>query len=701
MDNITINENGINMVIAVTPDNEVKILHFSTLPFDPKTIREGEIDTFRLVEMNMTGINTPMDKMGNKHIGTAPGFRLKYVSHKDFRNKYGRCLTIETADEPTGVHVITNFQFFDGISVARIYNEVRNTGKEAQTLEYISSFGLNGIEKEGLLSRKNKLKLRIPHNCWQRELNWQEYTLEELGLAQSQSDEEQGSCKPISISNTGNWSTKEFLPMAYLENTETNTSLFWQIEQNGSWHWEIGDQKGHLYLQVSGPTEIESHWSKELLPGRCFVTVPVSVGVAAGGFDNAMGELTTYRRTIRRKNKDDENLPVIFNDYMNCLFGDPTTEKEIPLIDAAARAGCEYYVIDCGWYSPGDWWSNVGEWMPSKERFPEGLPKLLNYIRKKGMVPGLWLELEVMGIDCPKAKKVPDDWFFVRHGRKIYDRYRYQLDYRNPDVVAYSNSVVDRLVNDYGVGYIKMDYNIEPGIGTEINSDSVGDGLLGHERAYLAWLDSVFERYPNLVIENCSSGGMRMDYAMLSRYSIQSTSDTTDYKAYATISANAPSGLTPEQAAVWSYPMEGGDREEVIFNMVNALLLRIHQSGHLAKMSPEKLSLVTEGVKYYKSIRSDIRTGLPFWPLGLSQYSDAWVCMGLRNKKTAYIAVWRRGSREDTCTVPVNFLKGRDVKVKCGYPEAEDCRYVWNQYAGTLTVKFPKPFCARLFELHF
>ena len=43
--------------------------------------------------------------------------------------------------------------------------------------------------------------------------------------------------------------------------------------------------------------------------------------------------------------------PVIFNDYMNCLFGDPTTDKLIPLIDAAAEAGCEYYCIDCGWYS--------------------------------------------------------------------------------------------------------------------------------------------------------------------------------------------------------------------------------------------------------------------------------------------------------------------------------------------------------------
>src|SRR5699024_2719573 len=121
-------------------------------------------------------------------------------------------------------------------------------------------------------------------------------------------------------------------------------------------------------------------------------------------------------------------LPVIFNDYMNCLWGNPTTEEEIPLIDMAAACGCEYYCIDCGWYSAGEWWGNVGEWLPSEERFPkteafpEGLKSLLAYIRQKGMVPGLWLELEVMGLNCPLAKEKPDEWFFMRHGKRVREK---------------------------------------------------------------------------------------------------------------------------------------------------------------------------------------------------------------------------------------------------------------------------------------
>lgn len=96
---------------------------------------------------------------------------------------------------------------------------------------------------------------------------------------------------------------------------------------------------------------------------------------------------------------------------------------------------------------------------------------------QQSMIPGVWLELEVMGIKCPKANKVSEDWYFMRHGKRVFDRSRYQLDFRNSEVRAHASSVIDRLVTEYRVGYIKMDYNIEPGIGTETNADSAGDGL--------------------------------------------------------------------------------------------------------------------------------------------------------------------------------------------------------------------------------
>lgn len=703
MNRIHINENGINLVLEIDDNNEAKLLHFSALPFNENDItsRSGTLG-FRLVEVNISGLDRPLERHGNKYIVTAPGYRLKFKDFRDTGNQLGRKLEIVTFDDETGLEVVSHFQFYNGISVARTWTTVTNNGKDDVTLEYVSSFALTGIEKEGLLSQDEKMALRVCHNSWQRELQWQEYTLPQLGVELCQPLKEQHSSKAIAFTNVGNWSAKEYIPMGYLENKETNTSLFWQIEHNGSWHWEISDQEGHLYLQLSGPSEIESHWSKNLRNGEAFESVPCSVGVCTGGFDNAMGELTKYRRKIRRRNRDNETLAVIFNDYMNCLWGDPTTEKEIPLIDAAAEAGCEYFCIDAGWYDKGFWWDGVGMWQESKERFPNGLKEVTDYIRSKGMIPGVWLELEVMGIKCPMVNDVCDDtWFFTRHGKRVHDRSRYQLDFRNPKVIAHANEVIDRLVSQYGVGYIKMDYNIEPGIGTEYNSDSVGDGLLGHERAYLSWLDSIFKKYPKLIIENCSSGGLRMDYALLSRYSIQSTSDQDDYKRYCTISANAPSALCPEQAAVWSYPMVSGDKEEVVFNMINAMMLRIHQSGHLVNIEPERKALVKEAIGVYKEMRKDIKNALPFWSLGTSEFSDEWVSLGLKTDNAAYLAVWRRESSKDTCVLPVEFLKGRNAEISCIYPSYNEESFSFNKEAGTVSVKLSKNYSARLFKLEF
>ena len=216
------------------------------------------------------------------------------------------------------------------------------------------------------------------------------------------------------------------------------------------------------------------------------------------------------------------------------------------------------------------------------------------------------------------------------------------------------------------------------------------------------------------MIENCSSGGLRIDYALLSRYSIQSTSDQEDYRNYATIAANAAAGVTPEQAAVWSYPMRHGNKEEVIYNMINAMLLRIHQSGHLAELPSERTALVKEGIACYKNIRGDIKRALPFYPLDIADNEDLWVCAGLKLPEKAYLAVWKRemeGKNNDRrkkkgmkctdtkLTIPLDslpFAKG-GVAVSCIYPKEEPVSF---EVAGNeLTVCFKKPVMARLFEV--
>ena len=682
----------------------MKILDFSQKQFNFKInvssegraslriLSRGEVEHVRdkdawgpLVEMHICGEN-PNDHHMAKHTGGSATFTLKYKTHKYYENELGNKLEVYLSDER--MDVCAHFQFYRDIAVFRTWTTVVNTGVSDLGIEYISTFSYSGID-EGNLPLDEKMRILIPHNAWCREANWHSYTPGELGYAPLT----YFSGKRILVSNTGSWSAKEYLPMGAYQNLETQNTVMWQIEHNGSWAWEISDIDRMLYLKISGPNEQEHDWYKELKQGESFETVKAAICVAKD-FNEAIGEMTKYRRKIVTNNAQNEYLPIIFNDYMNCLMGDPTEEKSLPIIDRAAKIGAEYYCVDAGWYADGTWWDSVGEWKPSSWRFPSGLKSLFDKIHARGMIPGIWLEIEVMGINCPLVKDLPDSWFFMRRGKRVIDHGRYQLDFRNPDVRKFASDTVDRLIRDYGVGYFKLDYNIEAGKGTEYGSDSCGDGLLSHNRAYLEWLKSVKERHPNLIIENCSSGSRRMDYAQLSVCHLQSVSDQEDYRYNAKISAAASTAVIPEQGAIWSYPLAKASRDEIIVNMVSSLLKRVHLSGEIQAWDEEQTALVKEALDLHKQIRSDIPKSIPFWPLGMPRYADTWMCEAYKMPRKIRMAVWRMDEEKDRITIPFE----DDIKsAKILYPSR--CEGAISTQGKELTVTLNSPCTAAIIEM--
>lgn len=191
----------------------------------------------------------------------------------------------------------------------------------------------------------------------------------------------------------------------------------------------------------------------------------------------------------------------------------------------------------------------------------------------------------------------------MHHGKRVIDHGRYQLDFRNKKVREYTTSIVDRVVNEYSVGYIKTDYNIEGGVGKEVDSDSFGDGLLENNSAYLKWIDEIREKYPNLILEGCSSGGLRMDYAHLEKHHLLSVSDQENWQSTANIAATIPTAVLPEQSLVWSYPRKEDDENAVVFNMINSMLQRMNLGGEISEIDNKQSALVKEGVECYKKTR--------------------------------------------------------------------------------------------------
>ena len=382
--------------------------------------------------------------------------------------------------------------------------------------------------------------------------------------------------------------------------------------------------------------------------------------------------MTKYRRLIAHRVESDKGHPVIFNDYMSCLKADPNTEKLLPQIDAAAAAGCEIFCVDAGWYADeSGWWGTIGAYEESKQRFPEGFKKIFDYIREKGMRPGLWVEPEDIGINCEKVADFEDDAFFVRHGVRVAEQGRYQYDMRNGKVRAHLTAIIDRLIADYGIEYFKFDYNIDAGVGTEINSDSFGDGLYESGLATVAWIDELQKKYPSLIIENCSSGGMRADYMQLQHYSVHSTTDVWENRHTVQIAAASPTGVLPEQACIWCLPRTEFSDREIASVIVNALFRRIQLSAKTAWLNGEQKTVLYEGIKVYKATRHLIDKLIPFYPLGIpSAASDKKLhCAGFRNEENCFITVTNMGEA-GKFAIPLEFTP---EKAEILYPSSIPC----------------------------
>ena len=635
------------------------------------------------VALQCTGENSP--DPGMKSAMGMPGLRLRFVGRREDSTPTGHQLTLTHRDSQLSLDVESIYEAFKDAPMVRRRTRVTNTGNAPIGIDFLSSAMLHGLADPQHFD--HEMRIHVPFNSWMAEGQWRTFKPSEMGFVEN----EKTSWSQASAGSVGTWSSEKYLPMAVVENVTLGIAWFWQIEHNGSWYWEVsngsesGINAGDVYAYLGGPDDLHASAWKNLQPNRSYETVPIAIGCVKGGFGEAVEALTIYRREVcKRQRKNGDACPVIFNDYMNCLFGDPTEAKELPLIQAAAKAGCEYYVIDCGWYAPEGWGDTFGAWEPSKTRWPHGIKFVLDKIRDAGMIPGLWLEPEVAGPRSILESK-PDDWFFMRHGKRLLRGSRYLLDFRNPEVRSYLDGIMERVVVNYGVGYIKMDYNVDSLLGTDLHADSPGQGLLEHDCAYIAWIDQVLDRYPNLVLENCGSGGGRLDYAQLSQFQIQSLTDQEDYVKMPAILTGTSAGILPEQAAIWTYPTADSDPDKASFNMVTGMVCRMHQSGRLDQLSNAAFHQVHTGIEQYKTLlRKHIPKAIPFYPLGMPNLTDpnSPIALGMRAPELSWIAVWRLDG-PSRVTIPLNLERPQIV-----FPKDLGISAV--QEGNQLIVEFPR-----------
>ena len=651
-------------------------------------------------EVTVSGENKD-SHLGAKMLPSSEGRRLVYVSHRVEGN------VLEILQRSPVVETKTVFHRYPDTNAVSVHTEVTNITETEITLEEVSSLVLMGAC--GVVTKPEDAYLTVFNQSHHGECQTVRQSLYDLGMLTGVPTAQ----RRISGCNVGSWSTKEALPQGILEHG--GRYLMFQIESNNSWYYELADMGGLMYLWLGSACLPFGGWCKSLGVGETYRTVPVAVCVG-DSLNGVLAEMTRYRRHIAGHCQADEGLPTIFNEYMHLSWDSPTAEQTAKIAPVVASLGAEYYVIDCGWHNeePGTQvYPYVGQWQESHARFPEGVRKTTDLIRSLGMKAGLWIEPEIIGIKCREMLEYyDDDCFITRFGKKVCVMGRYFLDYRNQKVLDYMSETIRRMVEDYGADYIKLDYNEDLGIGTDKDSDSFGEGLEQCARAYLGWIDAMRARFPQVLFETCSSGGMRMDYETLKHFSIISTSDQVNYRNYPYIAANILSAVLPEQAAVWSYPVDSFGRpgepfeatyewvnahisaEQVVMNMINSFLGRMHLASHVELLSEDKLALIREGITYFNQL-SEIKTrALPCLPFGFTDFTRQQVACGLSHGDTLYLAVWNLGGGE--VTVPLD----RPVRgAKVAYPTAADTRLTVD--GCSLTVSFTEPYQARFLEIRF
>lgn len=651
----------------------------------------------RLPLLEVTALGHGTGWSGPRFTGTALNQRMRGRDVRAGIRDGWHFLDLDVHDPASGLTATVELSSPDGVPVLRSRVRLRNDGTRVAVVQSVSSLLLGGLPPA------DALEVHRARNDWLAEGRWYAEPLRATVADIAVDSHQHDSRATLALAGHGSWPTDGHLAAGALTDAAGGRAWAWQVESPAGWRWDIGEYAHGCHLTLHGPSDADHQWRQALDPGEEFTTVPVAVALGSG-FEDAVGALTAYRRAARRAHPDHTALPVVFNDYMNTLMGDPTTAKLLPLIDAAGEVGAEYFCIDSGWYDDDlhGWWDSVGEWLPSSARFPGGIQVVLDHIRDRGMVPGLWLEPEVVGVRSPVAKALPDDAFFQQDGVRITEQGRHQLDLRHPAARAHLDATVDRIVGEWGVGYLKLDYNIVVAPGTRGPGDtSPGAGLLGHARAYLDWINEVLDRHPGLVIENCASGGMRMDGATLAVTQLQSTSDQQDPLRYPPITVAAPAAMPPEQCAVWAYPQPEFTDDEIAFALAGALLGRVHLSGRLDRMSPHQLTLVGDAMAVYTRLRADLPRALPFWPLGLPGWSDDWLALGMRVPEgPTYVLVWRRQGAEPRLSVPIRHLAGRAaVKVEILHPRKAAGEAVWDGGGAAVGLLLPRTPAALLLRL--
>lgn len=473
-------------------------------------------------------------------------------------------------------------------------------------LEMLSSFSLGGITPFAADDAPGRLVAHRFHSYWSAEARLETRTLEDLHLEPSWSGAGAFSER---FGQVGSMPVRKWFPFVAMEDREAGVVWGARLAWAGSWQMEIFRQHDDVCLSGGLADREFGHWQKKIVPGETLTTPPATISCVHGSLDDLCDRLTAPQsRAADTHPAIEADLPIVFNEWCT-TWGCPEHHKLTAIADRLCGSDVRFLVIDAGWFKTEGttWYVSHGDWRPSSKLFPEGIEATAKAIRDRGLIPGLWFEMETCGETSAAFSLV--DHLLKKDGIPVTSTSRRFWDLNDPWVLDYLTEKVIDLLRRGGFGYLKVDYNETIGIGSD-HPDSLGEGLRQQTLGTYRFFEKIRASLPDLVIENCASGGHRLEPSMLALSAMSSFSDAHETAEIPIIAANLHRLMLPRQSQIWAVLHASDSDRRLCYSLAATFLGRMCLSGEITDLSQAQWRLVNTATQLYRLAAPTIKNGV-------------------------------------------------------------------------------------------
>ncbi len=517
--------------------------------------------------------------------------RLRYVNHLIDNSSTTPSLVIEMRDEVFPFSALLHYRLHSEYDVIERWLELVNRGEEDIVVEQLGS--------GALAFPSATYEVWRPSGTWAREFQTIRHELPPgRTLMGSRGLNTGHSSNPFFLLNRRGAATGEtgevfFAALAH--------SSHWQIS------WEVDSSAALRVVAGIHPEDFRLL----LQPGKRQSTPTLIHGWSNEGRGGASRRLHSYAREIvlPRNGPSLPLRPVLYNSW-EALGFNVSEENQLMLARQAAALGVELFCVDDGWFgSRRDDRAGLGDWFPRVDAFPRGLHPLISEVRRLGMQFGLWVEPEMVNPDSDLYREHPEWVLHFPKRPRTEVRSQLILDLVRPEVSAYIAEMLDRLLRENAIDFLKWDMNryvTEPG--------SLAGQELGYRYAQslYAILDRLRRRHPSVTIESCSGGGGRIDFGIMHRTDQFWPSDNTDAVDRITIQDGYSLVYPAQTMECWVTDEINSLTKRTVpldFRFHCAMRGALGIGSPLNRLSQEEQARYKEFIAFYKRLRPIIQQG--------------------------------------------------------------------------------------------